>query len=89
MRVSLVAFGPEQYQRTIHLDGSEVSAIYADLTAPGGAGKLDLTTAARLPQNLDAAFVGGMKKGPFDVSGALARSWLRLPANPNGSRGGR
>ena len=28
--------------------------------------------------------MGGTKSGPFDISGKLARSWLRLPANPNG-----
>ena len=30
------------------------------------------------------AFVGGKKKGSFDISGDLAREWLRFPSNPNG-----
>ncbi len=30
------------------------------------------------------AFVGGIKKGKFDIPGDLARQWLALPANPNG-----
>ena len=28
--------------------------------------------------------MGDTKGGPFDISGDLAREWLRLPANPNG-----
>ena len=28
--------------------------------------------------------MGDTKSGPFDITGDLAREWLRLPANPNG-----
>src|ERR1019366_8586841 len=62
------------------LDGASVADIRPDLTA-GGA---DLTTANRLPENRDVAFMGDTKGGAFDVSGAVARDWLQLPLNPNG-----
>ena len=29
-------------------------------------------------------FRGNSKAGAFDITGDLAREWLRLPANPNG-----
>ena len=82
VRVSLVAFGNATQDAV--LDGLPVGEIYADLSAAdGGVDALDLTSAADLKQNLRTCFIGGMKKGAFDVPGSLARSWLRLP-NPNG-----
>ncbi len=80
VRVSLVCFAPKQAGLPARLNGEEVARINADLTAAAA----DLTAAARLAGNRGAAFVGGMKKGPFDIPGDLAREWLRLPANPNG-----
>ena len=64
----------------MRLNGEDVSQIAADLTA----GTADVTKAGKLARNRGAAFVGGMKKGAFDISGELAREWLRLPTNPNG-----
>ena len=58
--------------------------IYADLTARCGKTGVDLTKAKRLAQNTGVAFMGDTKGGPFDVSGDLAHTWLRLPTNPNG-----
>ncbi len=87
VRVSLVCFAkaddalaPER-----RLDGGTVDEIYMDLTAArrGQAG-VDLTKARRLARNAGVAFMGHAKGGPFDISGDLAREWLRLPANPNG-----
>ena len=87
VRVSLVCFAkaddalaPER-----RLDGGTVGEIYTDLTASrrGQAG-VDLTMARRLARNAGVAFMGHAKGGPFDISGDLAREWLRLPANPNG-----
>jgi type II restriction/modification system DNA methylase subunit YeeA len=40
--------------------------------------------AQRLPENLSVAFMGDTKGGAFDVTGDVAREWLRAPANPNG-----
>lgn len=82
VRVSLVAFGHASQDAV--LDGLPVGEIYADLSAADGdANALDLTLAADLAQNLHTCFIGGMKKGSFDVPGSTARSWLRLP-NPHG-----
>ena len=79
VRVSLVCFAAKDAELPIRVDGEDVTRINADLTS-----SIDLTGAARLVGNRSIAFVGGMKKGAFDIPGDLARSWLRLPANPNG-----
>ena len=82
VRVSLVGFGPIfGVDRNNRLDGLEVGAIHADLTAGDG---LDLTQAKMLLENRGASFIGGMKKGSFDVSGAIGRVWLGMGGNPNG-----
>ena len=44
---------------------------------------LDLTLAKSLPGNAGTAYSGIQKTGPFDIPGALARSWLGYP-NPHG-----
>ena len=81
VRVSLVCFGLGQPAR---LNGQEVPEIYPDLTAPSSDGQtLNLTTAQRLPANLNASFQGASKKAKFEIAGSLARDWLRQP-NPNG-----
>ena len=82
VRVSLVAFGSSA--QTAVLDGNNVSAIHANLSAGQGAeGACDLTRAKTLVANRRTCFIGGMKKGPFDVPGTSARAWLGQP-NPNG-----
>lgn len=82
VRVSLVAFGMSDQAPA--LDGLPVTAIHADLSAAGeGSSTTDLTTAHVLPTNKAACFIGGMKKGPFDIPGEVARSWLQQP-NPHG-----
>ena len=80
VRVSLICFAPKTTGLSPRLNGAAAARINADLTAAA----TDLTKAAKLVGNRDCAFVGGMKKGAFDISGELAREWLRLPANPNG-----
>ncbi len=80
VRVSLVCFGAQDAGLPVRLNGEDVVRINADLTARTA----DLTAAGRLPDNRGAAFVGGMKKGAFDIPGDRAREWLLLPANPNG-----
>ena len=79
VRVSLVCFSPKNTEQSPRLDGSLAKRINADLTATS-----DLTAAVKLPENRSTAFIGGMKKGSFDVPGDLARDWLQLPTNPNG-----
>lgn len=78
VRVSLVCFG-DKYDE-VRLDDKVVSTIYADLTAGEG---LDLTQAKSLEENLDIAFQGPVKVGPFDIPGDTARNWIKAP-NPNG-----
>ena len=86
VRVSLVCFSgaDDPYRPETRMDGEPVDAIHADLTVRRGGAGIDLTGARRIPANLGTAFMGDTKSGPFDVSGDLAREWLRLPANPNG-----
>ncbi len=80
VRVSLVCFTSKEAKLPRLLNGRDVTGINADLTAA----KADLTLAEKLTANNSTAFVGGMKKGKFDIPGGLARKWLKLPANPNG-----
>jgi hypothetical protein len=84
VRVSLVAFAATVPEGGAWLNGHHVGRINPDLTATATTeNSLDLTKAARLLQNAGCSFIGGMKKGQFDVAGDVARSWLPLP-NPNG-----
>lgn len=76
VRVSLVGFGEREQVR---LNGAEVAAIHADLTAGDD---LDLTQAKPLIENAKTAFQGITKGGAFDIPGEQARNWLRSP-NPN------
>ena len=80
VRVSLICFAHRDADLPIRLNGEGASRIAADLTA----GAADVTKGKKLAANRGVAFVGGIKKGSFDVPGDIARAWLRLPANPNG-----
>ena len=86
VRVSLVCFSCMDGESVLEarLDGRPVDEIHADLTAKRGGTGIDLTQAKRLAKNSGVAFMGDTKGGPFDISGDLAREWLRLPSNPNG-----
>jgi len=82
VRVSLIGFGASE--QTARLDGSPIAQVNADLSGHVvGTNAMDLTTAQALVCNRRASFIGGMKKGEFDITGEMARAWLRLP-NPNG-----
>ena len=80
VRVSLVCFARKDADLPARLDGRDVARIAADLTA----GAADVTKAKKVARNVGHTFMGDIKGGPFDISGDLAREWLRLPANPNG-----
>ena len=86
VRVSLICFSCVDSEPVLEarLDGRPVDEIHADLTAKSGGTGIDLTEAKRLSLDSGVAFMGDTKGGPFDVSGDLARTWLRLPTNPNG-----
>lgn len=76
--VSLICFG-DTGGTVVTLNGEIVDGINPDLTTG-----LDLTAAKPLPENRNGAFLGIQKSGPFDVSGEVARGWMREPLNPNG-----
>ena len=85
VRVSLLGFGAGSgIDASARLDGVEVAAIHADLTAGGG---VDVTQAKALAENANTAYLGIQKTGPFELPGELARSWLNQP-NPNGRSNG-
>jgi type II restriction/modification system DNA methylase subunit YeeA len=77
--VSIICFAANDARDLIRLNGLEVSHINADLTTG-----IDLTMAAPLTENHGGSFLGIQKSGPFDITGTIAREWLRLPINPNG-----
>lgn len=82
VRVSLVCFG--RHDGPVRLDGREVSAIHANLTATHfEEGAIDLTKARPLAENFSCAYQGLIKVGAFDLPGYLARQWLAQP-NPHG-----
>ena len=80
VRVSIVCFAGQEAGLTPHLNGVPVGSIHTDLTADG----VDLTQAVQQAENKSVAFAGNKKYGTFDIPGDLARTWLCLPANPNG-----
>jgi type II restriction/modification system DNA methylase subunit YeeA len=82
VRVSLICFGGDN--KHVRMNGEAVKEIYSDLTAGLIAGGVDLTHSKRLSSNKGFSFIGGMKKGLFDVTGDVARTWLKLPSNPQG-----
>ena len=48
------------------------------------ASAVDLASARPLAENRDTAFIGGFKKGPFEIPEDLAREWLELAQNRYG-----
>jgi len=78
VHVSMVGFDDENETHK-ELDGKVVDAINANLTAT-----VDVTKAARLPENEGLAFIGVQKGGPFDIDENVARSMLQDSGNPNG-----
>ncbi len=77
VRVSLVSFG---WGECCFLNGEPVEQITAEL---GSSVTSDMSLAKPLAENVDVSFEGTKKYGDFDISGELARLWLRKP-NPNG-----
>jgi len=86
VRVSMVclARADDEMAQQRRLNGNLVDEIYTDLTAGSLEVASDVTKAVPLAENAGVAFQGDIKGGGFDVSGDLARKWLREPANPNG-----
>jgi type II restriction/modification system DNA methylase subunit YeeA len=66
------------------LNNQPVTEIYSDLTAPNFGQALDLTKAVQLAENKNVCFQGTIKVGAFDITGDLAREWLKASFNPHG-----
>lgn len=92
VNVSMTAFGRSNMRPK--LDGLEVTAIHADLTAD-----IDVTHASTMQENLNTSFQGvtpraevqkkrrlelGLPSASFNLDGDEARRILREPANVNG-----
>ncbi|AAK22811.1 class I SAM-dependent DNA methyltransferase [Caulobacter vibrioides] len=78
VRVSMFGFGDGFAER--RLEGRKAEHLHSDFRGAS----TDVTKALRLKENASIAFMGDTKGGAFDVSGEIAREWLRLPLNPNG-----
>jgi type II restriction/modification system DNA methylase subunit YeeA len=78
VRVCIVCFGSNDGSKM--LDGTPVSVINSDLSSSSA----NLTDAKRLSDNLGVGFQGPVKVGAFEISGDVARAWLKAPGNPNG-----
>jgi type II restriction/modification system DNA methylase subunit YeeA len=77
VHVSIIGFdGGEETERS--LDGQNVEQIHPNLTA-----EAPIHQARRLPQNLNIAFMGTTKGGPFEIDDDAARRLLERP-NPHG-----
>ncbi len=78
VHVSMVGFD-DGFEKSRYLDGENVAAINADLTAD-----IDLTVALPLKENVGLCFMGPSAKAPFDVGSSVAQSMLTAPLNVNG-----
>lgn len=78
VRISIVGFDDGK-ELTRSLNGKIVPVVNSDLTS-----HTDITDVESLKENRKIAYIGGMKKGPFDIPGHMAREMLALPLNPNG-----
>lgn len=81
VRVSLVCFSLKSDHGQYYLNGQEVPTIFPDLTGNG----VNLTKSVRQASNCGVSFIGRQKDGPINVTGSVAREWLQLPRNPNGT----
>lgn len=78
VHVSMIGFdNGEETKR--ELDGHSTLHINPDLTVAA-----DLTTACRLPENCNLAFMGDIKVGDFDITWEKAQDMLAATGNPNG-----
>jgi type II restriction/modification system DNA methylase subunit YeeA len=78
VRVSMVGFdnGSETHYT---LDGAQVTTINPNLTS-----LTNTTTARRLRENANLAFMGDTKGGAFDITTDVAVRLINAPLNPNG-----
>lgn len=77
VRVSMIGFD-DGSEKTKTLDGIEVKAINPDLTFAS-----NTTIAHQLQENVDLAYMGDTKVGPFDIEPDIAARLLAARGNPN------
>lgn len=78
VHVSMVGFDDGRIEHK-SLDGEAVNSINADLTS-----HVDLTRAAKLPENADIGFIGSQKGGPFDIPERTAQHLIAQIGNVSG-----
>ncbi len=78
VHISLIAFDDGSETRK-KVDGISVPTVNPDLSFG-----VDLTSSLRLIENLNLAYIGDQKGGPFEISKATARKLCSAPLNPNG-----
>ena len=78
VHVSMVGFD-DGIETARLLDDAAVPAINSDLSSG-----LDLTQALILRENIDLAFMGDTKVGPFELSNDTAQQMIHAVGNPNG-----
>jgi hypothetical protein len=78
VHISMVGFD-DGTETAIQLDGKPVERITPSLSSAS-----DVVTALHLPQNVDKAFIGSCKGGPFDIPEAEALRFLTGDGNPHG-----
>lgn len=83
VRVSMTCFSKTR-AAVSRLNGYACNRILSDLTEM--VGTTDITKSHKLKSTKSVSFQGTIKTGPFEVSGATARSWLQLPQNPIGGK---
>ena len=79
VRVSLICFDSDRTPAA-KLDGKDVTLIAPELFASA---ETELPEA--LDENEKVAFQGTISGGPFEVTGDLARQWISMPKNVNGT----
>jgi hypothetical protein len=78
VRVSIIGFDDGSELKR-HLNGALTTKINANLTD-----ELNLSEAAKLPENRTLCFMGTTKVGAFEISSMVATAMLAAPLNPNG-----
>lgn len=79
VRISMVGFDNGTESSKV-LDGHHATVIHSDLTKR----VFDLTTAVKLRENANLAFMGDTKGGAFDLTNDQAQKMLNTLRNPNG-----
>lgn len=82
VHTSMVGFDDGSEKERV-LDGKRVDVIHSNLTS----GRVDLTKARRLKENLGIAFKGTHKTGPFNIPEDVAQEMLNS-TNPDGRSNG-